>query len=477
MNTRSEASPSAAAVDGRVSGAVLIVDDHVKLASSLARLLRDKGYDASVAASARAGRARMAELQPDVVLMDLVLPDGDGGELVAELVDRHPRTRFVIITAHGSFRSALLSGRRGAVDYLTKPLLPEDVLAAVDNAMRELLLSEELRRLRETVASATVEGAEPAAPPSSRAMRKAMALAELAAQRDGLVLLLGENGTGKDRLARWIHGRSARSQGPFFSINCSAVPPALAESELFGHEPGAFTGSRARKRGLLELAQRGTLLLNEVGELEPMLQAKLLSFLDTRTIMRVGGVKPINVTARVIAATNRDLRAEVRAGRFREDLFYRLNVFPIELPPLRDRRRDIPALTQQLLTSLGSELGLPEVPEISEDAVAALLSHDWPGNVRELKNLLERALILSGGRRIEARDLSLPTDDEAFGLRVDFEPGRNLHDVTREVARRLIREALRRAPTQREAAEMLGLSRSALLYQVKALGMQSELQS
>jgi transcriptional regulator with PAS, ATPase and Fis domain len=303
-------------------------------------------------------------------------------------------------------------------------------------------------------------------------MQRTLEYAELAAQQDGIVLLLGESGTGKDWFSRYIHARSRRSSGPFFDINCAALPRELAESELFGHEPGAFTGTRGRKRGLLELAENGTLLLNEVGELDLQLQSKLLTFLDTRTFLRVGGEKPTTVNARIFAATNRDLLVEVDKGRFRSDLYYRLNVFPIQVPALRERLDDLPALVEELLVKLQGEMGLPEAPRLGVGVLEALRSYGWPGNIRELRNVLERTLILSGGVELKREHLALQAGGGDWRLVVGFEPGRSLHEVTEQVARQLIGEALRRSRTRQDAARLLGLSRHALAYQMRTLGLE-----
>lgn len=458
-----------------MQGNILIVDDQQALAGHLATFLRRADYVVSLAHTGAKARQVMAEAVPDLVLMDLKLPDADGSELMTELLEPYPDTSFIIITAYGSIRSAVEATRSGAVDYLTKPFEPEEMLLAVQHALRDRAKDAELQSRRERRHS----GVEPAVGDDlgtarSPSMRRVMTFARRAAAQDGIVLLLGHSGTGKDHLARVIHDISARAKGPFFSINCSTLPKELAESELFGHEPGAFTGSRRRKLGLLELAREGTLLLNEVGELDLSLQAKLLSFLDTRTFMRVGGVHSIRISARLMAATNRDLEREVAAGRFREDLFYRLNVFPIELPPLSRRVEDIPQLAAVLLDAIAIEMGLATRPSVEPRALEALLAYDWPGNIRELRNVLERALILSGRPVVRRADLKLSPRSESFEVRVGFEPGLNLEEVTRNVTRELVSEALRRAKTRNEAAELLGISRFALNRRLKALGLDAE---
>ncbi len=313
----------------------------------------------------------------------------------------------------------------------------------------------------------------------STAMRSTLESALLAAERDATVILLGESGSGKDYLARYIHEHSQRSSGPYFAINCAAVAPQLAESEMFGHERGAFTGAHGRKRGLLELAEGGTLLLNEIGELSLPLQAKLLTFLDTRKFTRVGGEREISVNARLLAATNRNLKEEVNAGRFRGDLFYRLNVVSIVVPPLRDRRKDIPILVQEILSQLQHDLQLGSLPIVDSAAMDQLKRYSWPGNVRELRNVLERAVILSGGKtinlshlelRLRAEDCKQAVEDWSFAT--PFPDGRSLNEISQDLKRSLVDEALRRSKGSRQgAARLLGISRYSLKHYMKTLGM------
>lgn len=301
----------------------------------------------------------------------------------------------------------------------------------------------------------------------SPAMRATMEKAAFAADTDSILLFQGESGSGKDHVARWIHEHSKRSSGPFLGINCAALPHELAESELFGHEQGAFTGAKARKRGLLELAESGTLLLNEIGELSLSLQAKLLSFLDTRSFMRVGGEKSIKVNARIMAATHRDLKEEVAEGRFERALFYRLNVFSIAVPPLRERLEDLPILIQEMISKLGQEIQLHDIPEISPDTILKLAQYDWPGNVRELRNVLERGLILSRGPQFV---LPAPLVDtaESWSHRITFPEQKDLNELMREIRTSLCNEALRRTDGARSrAAKMLGISRDAFYRYLK----------
>ncbi|MBM3298896.1 MAG: sigma 54-interacting transcriptional regulator [Deltaproteobacteria bacterium] len=306
----------------------------------------------------------------------------------------------------------------------------------------------------------------------SPAMRATLDETQRAARSDVTVLLTGESGSGKDYLARYIHEQSGRSKGAFYSINCAAIPSELAESELFGHAGGAFTGARGAKRGLLELAEGGSLLLNEIGDLPLSLQAKLLTFLDTRTFTRVGGQKSVTVNARLIAATNSDLTENVKAGRFRADLFFRLNVFPIRVPPLRERVGDLPILVQDILKELARAVQLPTVPVISPEQMERLALYSWPGNVRELRNVLERAVILSRGDKLRFDHLGSVTPEvDEWLLNVPFPTDRSLDDVVREVKCSLMEEALRRAGGQKQrAATLLGVSRYTLTRQLEKLG-------
>ncbi|MFZ5864486.1 MAG: sigma 54-interacting transcriptional regulator [Thermodesulfobacteriota bacterium] len=306
----------------------------------------------------------------------------------------------------------------------------------------------------------------------SQGMRATLEKARFAAARDSIVLICGESGSGKDYVAQWIHSQSRRSSGPFFAINCAALPQELAESELFGHEPGAFTGARGRKRGLLELAEGGTILLNEIGELALPLQSKLLTFLDTKSFVRVGGEKSIHINARLIAATHRNLEDEVAAGRFLPALFYRLNVFSVNVPPLRQRIDDLPILCEELMSAIALDMQLTEIPVIDAAALKGLSRYSWPGNVRELRNVLERALMLWDKGRFE---LSIPVLDKApqdWSHQVSFPLERSLHDVIDEIAELLCKEALERSDGRRkQAAQVLGISRNSLYRYMKRFGI------
>ncbi len=310
----------------------------------------------------------------------------------------------------------------------------------------------------------------------SKVMQDTLDLALKAASRDSVILLLGESGSGKDHLARFIHDHSGRSTGPYFSINCAALPPELAESELFGHERGAFTGAQSRKRGLLELAEGGTLLLNEIGDLSLSLQAKLLTFLDTKSFTRVGGEKKVSVNARLMFATNKDLEEEIKGGRFRQDLFYRINVVTITVPPLRDRIDDIQTLAEEIMSDISKELQLTHIPPIDPASRLALTGYDWPGNVRELRNVLERSLMLSEGESLRLSLPALTASAQGWSVTSTFPiAGRSLHNVTDKVIESLCVEAMRRAGgNRRKAARLLGISRDSLYRYLKRFDLERE---
>ncbi len=309
----------------------------------------------------------------------------------------------------------------------------------------------------------------------SKAMKDTMKLAGQAASKDSILLLQGESGSGKDHLAKWIHDHSKRSGSRFLTINCATVPHELAESELFGHESGAFTGAVSRKRGLMELAEGGTLLLNEIGELSPSLQSKLLVFLDSKSFHRLGGEKNVRVDARIVVATHRDLEEEVAAGRFSKALFYRLNVFPILVPPLRNRIEDISMLSHELIAKVATEMNLSGIPRLDPESLKKLTLYDWPGNVRELRNVLEKGLILwqSGRLRLDVPSTDSETQDQSF--RVDFTPGKKLNELTKDVARSICIEAIRRnAGNRSAAARSLGISRDSLYRKLRSAGDNGE---
>jgi len=370
---------------------VLIIDDEPGVCWALRRALEDAGHEVETAGTAEQGLPLARG--KDLVFLDIGLPGMNGLDALHELKDRP----VVIITAHGTVENAVEALKRGAFDYLVKPLRPEEVPALVDRAVRRSALEREVARLRRELDQRT--GSSPLKG-TTRAMQEIFKKIATVAMSDAPVLIHGESGTGKELVARTIHRASSRADGPFEPIDCGALPEGLLESELYGHEAGAFTGAVARKRGRIEGADRGTLFLDEIGELTPAAQAKLLRFLAEREVVRVGGTGRIPVDVRVITASHRDLRAGIEEGTFREDLFYRLAVSEIDLPPLRERRADIPLLVAHFLEN---EFRYPG--GMSESAMEALAEHGWPGNVRELRNAVEAATVTARGGTIQPEHL------------------------------------------------------------------------
>ncbi|MBW2240675.1 MAG: sigma-54-dependent Fis family transcriptional regulator [Deltaproteobacteria bacterium] len=380
---------------------ILVVDDDRAMREMLVSLFKDQGYWVQQADTADEALLQAAELDYDVVLSDIRMPGRSGIELVGELRKLRPETPVVLMTAFGTIDSAIESMRAGAFDYITKPFEPDAVAFAVERALERRMLEEENRRLRRAVDRTSSMGELIGGSP---AMREIFALIRKIGHTRSSVLITGESGTGKEVVARTIHFSGSRSEKPFIPINCTAIPEGLLESELFGHVRGAFTGAHASKRGLFEQAEGGTLLLDEIGDMGPALQGKLLRVLQDREVRPVGGNQSTKVDVRIIAATHKDLETEMRAGRFREDLFYRLNVIPICIPPLRERPEDIPALVEGFVErhSDGSRRSFTDA------AIERLKAEPWRGNARELENTIERALALTEADPIDADDLALP---------------------------------------------------------------------
>ena len=447
---------------------ILVVDDEENMVHFLTKLLRAEGFEVEGVRTGEAALDRLRAGPFELVLTDLKLPDTDGIEILKAVRELHPETVVVLITAYGTIESAIEAMRAGAYDYVTKPFRASEILQVVEKALERVHLRREVSQLRQVVEErfgfASLVG-------KSAKMQEVYTQIEKVAAARGTVLIQGESGTGKELVAKAIHFNSPRKSGPFVVIDCGAIPEALQESELFGHERGAFTGAIATKKGLFEEAHGGTLFLDEVAELAPGLQAKLLRALQDGEIRRVGGTKTLHVDARVIAATNRDLAAEMREGAFREDLFYRLNVFPIFLPPLRERREDLPLLVDHFLDRLAQEGGKPP-KRLSPEALRAMMAYPWPGNVRELEHALERAALLSEGETITDHDLPpeiLAPKDELTVILPDSAAGfkETVARLIRDAEVRLILRALAQSGGNRtEAARLLGISRRALLYKL-----------
>ena len=431
---------------------ILVVDDEDGIRSFVAEVLSDAGYEVAEASDGVEAVARLEGESYHLMVMDLKMPRLDGMAVLKRARVSWPELEVVVLTAHGTVETAVAAMKLGAFDYLTKPLSgPEELRIVVSRGL-------ERRRLRDHV-----EGARDEQPERLLAWDPAMVAVasqlDRVAATEATVLLVGESGTGKEVAARAVHAASARCAGPFVAVNCAALSETLLESELFGHEKGAFTGATSQRRGRFELADGGTLFLDEVGELAPHLQAKLLRVLQERRFERVGGVRTVVVDIRLIAATNRDLMAEIQTGRFREDLYHRLSVFPVRLPALRERPGDILPLAAHLLERVGARLGRPGL-SLDDDARRSLLDWSWPGNVRELSNVLERAAILALTPRIGVGDLQL-------GASMAPAPAQGASTL-RDVERAAIRQAL--AATgghRRRAAERLGIGLRTLYEKLK----------
>ena len=373
---------------------ILIVDDESGVRSSLGGILRDEGYEVQAVESGEAGLAALESRRYDLVLLDVWLPGLDGIETLSRLRILDPEVPVIVISGHGSIETAVKAVRMGAQDFVEKPLSLEKTLLVVKNALRARRLEVENRSLKEQVEQRFVMVGE------SPALHRLRAEIAQAAPSNGRGLIFGENGTGKELVARNIHHQSRRAAGPFVEVNCAAIPEELIESELFGHTKGAFTGALAARKGKFELADGGTLFLDEVGDMTLKTQAKVLRALQEQKVEPVGGASSVTVDVRVIAATNKHLEDEIRKGAFREDLYFRLNVIPFQVPPLRERRDDIPLLARHFMLTLAAEYGR-RPKELSPEAMEVLRSQPWPGNVRELRNTIERLVIMTPGERIE----------------------------------------------------------------------------
>ncbi len=440
-------------------GNVLVVDDEANARTALGELLRDEGYEVEMAADAFKALGKLETFVPDLLLTDLKMPGMDGLELMGRMREIDPDCSVVIMTAFGAVETAVAAMRAGATDYITKPLNFDELLIVLERALETRRLRTETSQLRERLSERfdfdNIVGASP------EIQRVFNVVAQVAPARAS-VLITGESGTGKELVASALHERSKRRDGPFVKLHCAALAETLLESELFGHERGAFTGAVARREGRFEQADGGTLFLDEIGEISPSVQVKLLRFLQEQEFERVGGTKTLRVNVRIIAATNRDLAAAVREGTFREDLYYRLNVVSIEMPSLRDRPSDIPLLAAHFLERYATE-NEKELSGFSDSALEAMMAYDWPGNVRELENAVERAVVLSPGPRIERDALPaavVPRHEASQGPSI---PGASLAELEKHAILKTLEAT---GGSTSKAADILGISVRKIQYKL-----------
>jgi DNA-binding NtrC family response regulator len=428
-----------------------VVEDEAYVRDSLVEILRSRGFQVAPAASVTEAMGALSRSPVDVVLSDLKMPGADGLDLVQRMQASWPEIPVVLLTGHGTVASAVECLKAGASDYILKPADPEALEVALDRAQVTRSLRREVRYLR---SAAAAESEAPVG--NSAAWTRVMAMVESAASTDSTVLLVGESGTGKELLARRLHALSPREAGPFVRVNCASVPLDMWESEFFGHRKGSFTGAAADRDGRFQLAHRGTLLLDEVGATSGEAQAKFLRVIQDGEVFRLGDDSPVRVDVRLVASTNSDLEGEVKAGRFRADLFYRLNVVRIEVPPLRERGDDIALLARRFAEEIAMRLGRP-APSVPPETLARLRAYPWPGNVRELRNVVERALILDPAHGLDNLDL-LPGG--ALAPAAPAEGGRdlNLRDALLRLEREMLLEAHKRAGgVRKDAAHLLGI--------------------
>ena len=447
---------------------VLIVDDDPVILEVIGEILTTNGHEVVAAPNGVAGIRELERKYFDLVLTDLVMPDVDGMEVLDHVVTKSPKTICIILTGHGTIKSSVEAIKKGAFDYITKPITADELLVVIEKALKFRNLEEENLRLKkelqQTYGYDNLVG-------TSNVIKKIYELIEKVADTDGTVLISGASGTGKELIARAIHYSSSRSDRPLVVINCGAIPEELLESELFGHEKGAFTGAYKSRIGRFEMANGGTIFLDEIGEMSPALQVKLLRVLQEKKFERVGGTKTIHVDVRIIAATNKNLTTAINKGKFREDLYYRLNVIPMKVPPLKQRKSDIPLLIDHFLKKFqkGAE---KKITGFSPDVMDAMLRYDWPGNVRELENVIKRLTILCDDEVVTVNDLPEHIPHKGKAVRVVdedlFEKGVTLHDAVEDYEKKLILNALERSDwVKTKAAKLLNINRTTLVEKIK----------
>ena len=440
------------------SGAILVVDDDADMREMVHDMLKDRGHQVTTASSGQEALRLLGEGDYAVVLSDLRMKGMQGIELLTEIKKTVPDINVILMTAFGSVETAVEAMKYGASDYLTKPVKKDELIRVVERVLREAGLRREVSRLRKEVHK---EYSFHHILGKSKAMQVVFDLIKRVADSPTNILITGESGTGKELVAKAIHYNSDRKEAPFVPVNCAAIPEQLLESELFGHMRGSFTDARMDKRGLFEVAQKGTLFLDEISELPIMLQAKLLRAIQEKEIRRVGATKPISVDVRIIAATNLNLAEEAKAKRFRDDLYYRLNVIELKLPPLRDRREDIVLLVEGFLKRCGEVRG-KEVKGVSEASLAMLMDYTWPGNVRELENVIERAVTLSRGEKVTPDDLPPAVQGARGDRRVldeAVEKTLPLHEIEKEYIKKILDKT---GGNKYQAAQALGIDRKTL---------------
>ncbi len=443
---------------------LLIVDDEANTLASLSRAFRLAGHEAVVCDSA-AKALELAKVRAfDLILSDVVMPGKDGLTLLEDLKSQGVATPVVMMSGQAHIEMAVRATRLGALDFLEKPIATEKLLLTVDNALRLQRLESENRQLRERLGKHEIVW-------KGEAMRRIMAQVERVAASETRVCILGETGTGKELVARTLHERSSRASGPFVTLNCAAVPAELIESELFGHEKGSFTGAAGRHVGKFEQAERGTIFLDEIGDMPLHMQAKLLRVLEESEVERIGGEKPVRVDVRVLVATHRDLEQVVKENKFRQDLFHRIYVFPLSLPPLRERREDIPSLVEHFAAQVNAQNGWKPVP-FTDEALAALQVHTWPGNVRELRNMVERLMLLASDGKVDLATvrLALPQGTSSTGSAIP-ESGSLAERVQGFERELLLAELKRNHYNVTSAAKALHLERSHFYKKAEQLGV------
>ncbi len=447
-------------------GRVLVVDDEADIRDALEMVLRYEKHEVQKAASGDEALAAVDRDPPDVVLLDVKMPGRDGLEVLEELRRRRPGLPVIMISGHADRSTGWAAARKGAFDFLDKPLDEGQVLVTVRNALALRAVESENAALRGKVAERwRILGSSPA-------IREVLATIEKVAPTQARVLIVGGNGVGKELVARNVHERSTRWRAPFVEVNCAAIPRELVESELFGHEKGAFTGAATARAGKFEQADGGTLFLDEIGDMEPAAQAKVLRALEEATIERVGGRGPVSVDVRVLAATNKDLQEEVAAGRFREDLFYRLNVVPIHLPPLAARREDVPLLARHFLEEACKRNDLDPPRRLAEDAVELLARQEWPGNVRQLRNFVERVAILCPGPELRAADLGPYLQPRPRKAGDPFTSCATFEEFKEQAERMFLLQRLEEnGGNVKHTAEVLGMQRSNLYKKIEKYGL------